>query len=103
LIKNRVFAVTPNLLIYLTDLDGTILTQIAAEQVAIISPAESYSGAWTVGLQDIKVEPRAYILKLELSDAHDLLVFTVESAPIVIQQGETSCLTFRADKRGERS
>jgi hypothetical protein len=74
-----------NLVISLTDLDGNILTQIAAEQVATISPAESYSGAWTVGLQDIKVEPGEYILKLELLDAHDVLVFTVESAPIVIQ------------------
>ena len=74
-----------NLVIALTDLDGNILTQIAAEQVATISPAESYSGAWTVGLQDIKVEPGEYILKLELLDAHDVLVFTVESASIVIQ------------------
>ncbi|GFP35411.1 hypothetical protein HKBW3S43_01203 [Candidatus Hakubella thermalkaliphila] len=74
-----------NLVIFLTDLDGNILTQIAAEQVAIISPTELYSGTWRVGLRDIKAEPGEYILKLELLDAQDVLVFTVESAPIVIQ------------------
>lgn len=73
-----------NLKVFLTDLDDNILAQVTTEQVAAISPTELYSGSWKVDLKDMMVEPGEYIFKLELLDTNNVLVFAIESPPVLI-------------------
>jgi hypothetical protein len=73
-----------SLKVFITDLDNGIQTQIIAEQVTAISPTELQRKSWKVDLKDMKVEPGEYIFKLELSDISDMVVFAIESPPILI-------------------
>ena len=73
-----------NLQVLLTDFDGVVMTQFSKEEVSAISPTKLYNGAWKINLNDKTVESVEYIVKLELSDTNNVLVFTIESVPFLI-------------------
>jgi hypothetical protein len=73
-----------NLKVLLTDFDGVVMTQFSKEEVSAISPTKLYNGAWKINLNDKAVESGEYIVKLELLDANNVLVFTIESIPFLI-------------------
>lgn len=74
-----------NLRVFLADLDENVLDQVITEQVAAVSPAELCNRSWEISLKDIIVEPGEYIFKLEILDAHDSLIFTLTSPPVLIK------------------
>jgi len=74
-----------NLRVFLADLDENVLDQVITEQVAALSPAELCNRSWEISLKDIIVEPGEYIFKLEILDAHDSLIFTLTSPPVLIK------------------
>ena len=73
-----------NLQVLLTDFDGVVMTQFSKEEVSAISPTKLYNGAWKINLNDKAVESGEYIVKLELLDANNVLIFTIESIPFLI-------------------
>ena len=74
-----------NLRVFLADLDENVLDQVITEQVAAVSPAELCNRSWEISLKDIIVGPGEYIFKLEILDAHDSLIFTLASPPVLIK------------------
>lgn len=74
-----------NLRVFLADLDENVLDQVITERVAAVSPAELCNRSWEINLKDIIIEPGEYILKLEILDAHDSLIFTLTSSPVLIK------------------
>jgi len=74
-----------NLRVFLADLDENVLDQVITERVAVVSPAELCNRSWEINLKDTIIEPGEYILKLEILDAHDSLIFTLTSSSVLIK------------------
>jgi len=74
-----------NLEVFLTDLNENVLEKVITEQVAAVSPEGLCDRSWKISLKDIIIEPGEYIFKLEILDAHDSLIFTLTSPPVLIK------------------
>jgi len=73
-----------NVKVLLTDLDDVVMTQFIREEVIALSPANLYKEAWKINLNDKTAEFGEYIIKLELLDTNDVLIFAMESLPFLI-------------------
>ena len=74
-----------NLRVSLIDLDGNVLNDIFTEPITAVSPSEICNRFWEISFNDIKAKPGEYILKLEILDNNDFLLFTTSSLPIFIK------------------